>query len=106
MRSIFIINKKLSLLDDGITTIFLGLTLHRMINNLFDQNTKCIWKFEIFKADLVDSISRIMMFNVIIYFSTYLAKKVIYLSCLYIYIYILFDVLNTVTYYLENRVSK
>ena len=83
MRSIFIISRKISLLDDGITTIFLGVTLHRMANQLFDQNSKCIWEFAIFKADLVDAISRILMFHVFQYFASYFNKKVIY-----IYIYI------------------
>ena len=86
MRSIFIISRKISLLDDGIITIFLGFTLHRMANQLFDQNSKCIWEFDVFKADLVDAISRIMMFHVIQYVASYLTKKVIYLSLLYIYI--------------------
>ena len=86
MRSMFISGRKLSLIDDGITTIYLGLTFHRMVNELFDQNSKCIWEFEVFKADLVDTISRIMMFHVFLYFATYLTKKVIF--SLYIYIYI------------------
>ena len=97
MRSMFISGWKLSLLDDGITTIFLGLTFHRMANELFDQNSKCIWEFEAFKADLVDTISRIMMFHVLLHFATYLTKKVIcsfiyicimHIQYLYIYIYI------------------
>ena len=84
MRTIYISGRKLALLDDGITTIFLGPTFHRMANELFDQNSKCIWEFEVFKADAIDTISRIMMFHVFLHFATYLTKKVI-CPCYYIY---------------------
>ena len=76
MRSVFIESRKLALLDDGIITLFLGLTIHKMSTELFDENNKCIWDHDTFKADIADIISRFIMLYGVMYLSDHFAKKV------------------------------
>ena len=82
MRSIFLTNPTLFWLDNGLITGFLGLTFHRMMSELFDNELKCTWDYKIFQADVQDSVSRLIMLYMVLYFADYLTKKV------YIYIYI------------------
>ena len=87
MRSVFIESRKLALLDDGIITLFLGLTIHKMGAELFDENNKCIWDYDTFKADIADTISRFIMIYATLYLSDHFAKKVYYNIYIYIYAY-------------------
>ena len=82
MRGIFLSTQLISWIDNGLITGFIGLTLNRMLNELFDSQFNCVWNYEVFKADMFECISRLLMILVMNYFGDYLTKKV------YIYIYI------------------
>ena len=76
MTSIFLSTQSIFWIDNGLITGFIGLTLNRMINKLFDSEFNCVWDYEVFKADMFECISRLMMLLIINYFGDYLTKKV------------------------------
>ena len=76
MRSLFITNRLQAHFDTGIISIFLGLTFHRMLDQLYDEQNNCIWSYDNLKADIFDAITRTMMCNAVLYLSEYFTKKV------------------------------
>ena len=88
MRSLFITHRLMAATDIGLISFFLGLTFHRMANQLFDDQGNCLWDYNNMKADIFDTISRIIMFNASLYLADYFTHKVFYIFYdIYIYIY-------------------
>ena len=77
MRSVWIQNRILSRVDTGLISMFLGLTFHRMLTQLYDKDNNCIWDYDMIKDDLVDSIFRIVCVNAFLYLSDYFTKMVL-----------------------------
>ena len=68
-----------------------------MLNDLFDDQLNCLLTYENLKADIFDSIFRIIMNNAGLYLSDYFNQKVLNnrtYTLYIIYIYIIFNIEN------------